>query len=129
MFYSFVHTVSDTEVVSAPKRIDMDLTAGVIHQVDIVFENGCDNEAKVQIFQGGHQLWPSNRGSWLAGNATIVSFREFHELRPGKNDLHALVWGDGIIDDVQVIIQVGVLPKAILQPLSFDELLAAATGM
>lgn len=126
MFYAFTHTVQDTEIITAPARVEMPLTAGVIHQVDILFETGCVNEAKVQIFQGGHQLWPSNRGEALAGNATIVSFREFHELKPGANDLHALVWGDGTIDDVQVIIQIGVLPKAILQPMSFSELIKAA---
>lgn len=128
MFYAFQHTVVAAETAAAPHRIDMDLAAGVIHQVDVLFQAGCVYEANVQIFQGGQQIWPSNRGGTLLGDSTCVSFREFFELKSGSNFLHALIWGDGVIDDVDVIIQIGILPKAILQPMSFAELLEAATG-
>lgn len=128
MFYAFNYTLTTGDIVTAPHRIDMKLSAGIVHQVDILFEDGCNHKAGVQIFRGNHQIWPSNRGAALTGNATIVSFREFEELKPGLNELYALVWGDGTITDVQVIIQLGVLPKAILQPMSFEELLAAAQG-
>lgn len=126
MFYAYTHTILTTNTAAAPKRIDMELAAGVIHQVDILFEDGCNHKAAVQVWRGGHQLWPANRGAYLTGNATVVSFREFEELTKGKNDLYALVWGDGVIENVQTIIQIGILPKAILQPMSFEELLAAA---
>ncbi len=126
MFFAFAHTISTGEIITAPARVEMSLAAGVIHQVDMVFQSGCSFKLGVQIRQGDHQLWPSNREAAVFGDASVVSFREFFELRPGGNDLYALVWGDGVIDAVQVIIQIGILPKAILQPMSFDELLKAA---
>lgn len=129
MFYVFPHTVTTSDIVTAKHREDMDLTAGVIHQVDVLFQDGCDHEAHVQIFQANFQIWPTNRGETLRGNATVVSFREFYELKPGASDLHAMIWGDGTIDDVEVVIQIGLLPKRIIQPLSFEELLAAAAGI
>lgn len=129
MFYVFDHTITTADTSAAKHREEMDLTAGVIHQVDVLFQDGCDHEAHVQIFRGGSQVWPSNRGKTLKGNATVVSFREFYELKPGSADLHALIWGDGTIDDVEVIIQIGLLPKRIIQPMSFDELLGAAAGI
>jgi len=129
MFYAFTHTITTADVITAKKRMDLKLTAGVIHQVDILFQDGCDHEANVQIFQGDHQLWPSNRGSTMKGNATVISFREFLELTPGSTALTAFIWGDGTITAVDVIIQIGLLPKKVLQPLSFDELLAAAMGI
>lgn len=129
MFYSFTHTITTAHIVTAKHREDMILTAGVIHQVDILFQDGCDHEANVQVFRGGHQLWPTNRGATIKGNATVVSFREALELKPGNSELWAYIWGDGTIDSVQVIIQIGLLPKRILQPLSFEELLAAAAGL
>jgi len=73
-------------------------------------------------------LWPSNRGKSLRGNATVVSFREFLELVTGATDLYALIWGDGVITGVEVIIQIGLLPKKIIQPMSFEELVTAAAG-
>jgi len=129
MFYAFTHTITTSDVITAKKRLDLQMTAGVIHQVDVLFQDGCDHEANVVIFRGDHQLWPSNRGSTMKGNATVISFREFLELLPGDNELTAFIWGDGTITAVDVIIQIGLLPRKILQPLSFDELLAAAMGI
>lgn len=129
MFYVFDHKMTTGDIITDKKRLEMDLTAGVIHQVDVLFQDGCDHQAHVQIFQGNFQLWPSNRGKTLRGNATVVSFREFHALSPGGSDLYALVWGDGTIEDVEIIIQIGLLPKTIIQPMSFEALLEAATLM
>jgi len=129
MFYVFDHAVTTADEITAKKRLNLNLTAGVIHQVDVLFQDGCDHKALVQIFQGSFQLWPSNRGKALRGNATVVSFREFVELETGDTDLHALIWGDGVIDGVEVLIQIGLLPKKVIQPLSFDALLSAAAGL
>jgi len=129
MFYAFTHTITTDDIITAKKRLDLQMTAGVIHQVDVLFQDGCNHEANVMIFRGDHQLWPSNRGSTMKGNATVISFREFLELHPGDNELTAFIWGDGTIEAVDVIIQIGLLPKKVLQPLSFDELLAAAMGV
>ena len=128
MFYSFKHTVLDTETETAKYELALPLNAGVIHQVDILFQDGCNHEANVQIFQANFQLWPSNRGSAMIGNATVVSFREFFELAAGLSDLTAYIWGDGIITGVDVVINIGILPKRVLQPMSFEELIKAATG-
>lgn len=128
MFYVFNQTITTADIDTAPIRLPLELAAGVIHQVDILFQDGCDHAALVQIFQGNFQIWPSNRGKALRGNATVVSFREFFELKSGASDLYAILWGDGVIDAVEVVIQIGLLPRKIIQPLSFDELLSAAAG-
>lgn len=127
-FYVFPHTVVTADTEASPHKEIIKLTAGVIHQVDVIFQDGSDHKAHVQIFHGGHQLWPSNRGKTMKGNATVVSFREFYELEPGESLLTGKIWGDGT-DLAEVLIQIGLLPKRILQPLSFDELLSAASGM
>ena len=134
MFYVFKNTITTTDTIDHPILQDLDLISGVIHQVDVLFEDGCDHEAQVQIFHGSTQLWPSNQSNedgtpaTLTGDATVVSFREFYEIKPGATDLKLKIWGDETIDDVQVVVQIGLLPKRVLQPLSFEELLAAATG-
>lgn len=129
MFYIFSKTPEITHTKAAPFKLDMPLTGGVIHQVDVLFQDGCNHEEFVQIFLGGHQLWPTNRGEYLRGNATVVSFREFLSLQSGLSRLTAEVSTTLTSDFKEVIIQMGVLPKKIIQPLSFDELLSAATGL
>ena len=129
MFYVFSYTPVITDTTAAPHEIEIELTAGVVHQVDVLFQSGCNHQEFVQIFDGGHQAWPSNRGEKIRGDATVVSFREFYELKPGHNRLIGRIWTTLSSGFKEVIIQVGVLPKAVLQPLSFDELVRATAGI
>ena len=120
--------MTTADIKTLKKKKKMDLTAGVIHQVDVLFQDGCDHKVNVQVRQGNFQIWPTNRQATLQGNATVVSFREFYEVAPGGTDLYALIWGDPAVSAVDVIIQIGLLPKAIIQPMSFEALLEAAKG-
>jgi len=128
VFYSFNYTPTGSDVAGSPKKMDLNLTAGVIHQVDVLFQDGCNHEEFVQIFIGSQQLWPSNRGGAIRGNATVISFREFYELAPGHNDLVAYIWSTLASDWKEIVINIGVLPKEILQPLSFEQLVKYAGG-
>lgn len=129
MFYVFAHPPAGEDIGTTKEKIPLRLTAGVVHQVDVLFQDGCLHKIHVQIFHGSFQVWPSNRGENIRGNATVVSFREFYELPAGGSELTAHIWGDEIVADVEVIIQIGLLSKRVLQPLSFEELLAAASGV
>lgn len=122
MFYAFAYTLTANDLVTKKYRLDMNLTAGIIHQVDVLFQKDCAHKINVQIFRGGHQLWPSNRGASLRGDATIISFREFLELRGARNDLYALIWTTDATVLKEIIIQVGILPREIIQPISFNQL-------
>ena len=122
MFYVYPYTNLATDLVGDPHKMDLDLSAGVIHQVDILFQKDCAHKINVQIWKGGHQLWPSNRGASLKGDSTIISFREFLELRGAVNDLHALIWTTDASVLKEIIIQIGILPREIIQPISFNQL-------
>ena len=129
MFYVYSKLPTATKTQAQAYEEPMDLTHGIIHQVDVLFQSGCNHETFVQIFHGLNQIWPTNRGQYLRGNATVVSFRDFYELRPGNALLTAKIWTSLTEDWKEVIIQIGVLPKHIIQPLSFVELLNAAAGI
>ena len=129
MFYVFSYTPSASDTEANPHKLKMHLAAGIIHQVDILFQSGCNHEEFVQIFNDALQLWPSNRSEKLRGNATVISFRDFFELSPGNTKLTAKIWTSLTADFREIIIQIGLLPKQVLQPLSFEELLAAAAGL
>lgn len=126
MFYTFSYTPTAADTEANPHELKMQLAAGVIHQVDILFQDGCDHEEFVQVWLENFQLWPSNRGEKMRGNATVVSFREFHELVPGDSTLTAHIWTTLAADFKEVLINIGLLPKRVVMPFSFEELLAAA---
>jgi len=129
VFYVFSYTPSASDTETDPHELRMKLTAGVIHQVDVLFQDGCDHEEFVQIWDDALQVWPTNRGEKLRGNATVISFREFYELAPGDNILTAKFWTTLSADFKEVIIQIGVLPRRVIQPITFEELLTAAVEL
>lgn len=129
MFYVHRHLMEDDEEEATPHTEDIHLTEGVIHQVDVMFQSGCEHNIHVQIWQANIQIWPTNRGATLTGDATIISFREFYPIAPGNQILTIKAWGPATLVEKYIEVHIGVLPKKIIQPLSFEELLAAAAGI
>lgn len=125
MFYSWPVTVAAGNTVDNKKTIKMPMSMGVIHQVDILFPDTADHNVRVQVFDANFQLWPSNRNATIRGDATVVSFRDFYELKESNNTLTARAWWEDVETAITVFVQIGVLPKSILQPFSLAELLRA----
>jgi len=101
------------------------MSAGVIHQVDILFPDNCDHNIRVQIFDANFQIWPSNRGGTIRGDATVVSFRDFYSMKAAKNILTGYAWWEDVETEQTIWVQLGLLPRAVLQPFSLAELLRA----
>lgn len=125
MFYSWPLTVAAGNTVDDKTQVEMSMSAGVIHQVDILFPDDCDHNIRVQVFDASFQLWPSNRGGTIRGDACVVSFRDFYPMRSANNVLTAYAWWAGTETAQTVWVQIGVLPQAVLQPFSLAELLRA----
>jgi len=129
MFYSYNITVSAVTTEATAEETELLLSAGVIHQVDILFPTNANREVYVKILQASYQLIPSNRDEAIRADNTVISTREFYELVPGANILTVKAWNVHATDDFMISVNIGVLPRRILQPFSFKELLAAALGM
>ena len=129
MFYAFSYLPTAKILEVDAVHLPMPLAAGIIHQVDVLFQDGCNHQTFIRIEDSGFQIWPTNKQEKLRGNATAISFRDFYELKPGDSTLTAVIWTDLTAAWAEVIVQIGLLPKRIIQPMSFDELLAAAAGI
>lgn len=125
MFYSFDVTAPISVGVGTKKEVDMPMSSGIIHQIDIMFPDTANHEIAVQIWDASYQLWPSNRNAVIRGDAAVVSFRDFYEMRSENNVLTAKAWRLVTGAAVTVFVQIGVLPRDILQPFSLAELLRA----
>jgi len=125
MFYSFEVAVAAGNTVSNKKQLEMEMSAGVIHQVDVLFPDTADHNIRVQIFDRNLQMWPSNRNATIRGDATVVSFRDFYEMKASNNILTAKAWWADTQTACTVFVHIGVLPRSVLQPFSLAELLRA----
>ena len=129
MFYSKNITVTHGTTEATAEETELELSAGVVHQIDILFPVNANREVYVKIMDGGYQLIPTNRDDSIRANNTVISTREFYELIPGRNILIVKAWNVHAADDFLISVNIGILPRRILQPFSFQELLAAALGM
>jgi len=128
MFFSFnIDVTHDTSEATA-EETELKLAAGVIHQIDCLFPVNSNREIHVKIMQAAYQLWPTNRQGAVRANNTVISTREFYELIPGSSILTVKAWNTHATDDFMISVNIGLLPKRILQPFSFKELLKAALG-
>lgn len=125
MFYVWELAIAAGNTVSNKLEVKMPMSAGIIHQVDILFPDTSDQNIRVQIFDASLQLWPTNRNATIRGDATVVSFRDFYEMTVQNNILKAYAWWEDTQTAVSVFLSVGVLPRSILQPFSLAELLRA----
>lgn len=128
MFYSYNLTVTTSHTAASPKKDVLDLSAGVIHQVDLIFPDNSTKNIYVRIFHGGYQLIPTNRLGAIRADNTIISTREFFELPAGNSELVIHTWNTHDTDPFLLTVNIGILSKKIMQPLSFDDLLKAALG-
>lgn len=125
MFDVWQIDIAAGNTASNKKEVEMVLSAGIIHQIDILFPDTADHNIRVQIFDASFQLWPSNRNATIRGDATVVSFRDFYELTAHNNILTAKAWWADTETACSVWVQIGILPRSVLQPFSLAELLRA----
>jgi len=129
MFYSknISVTAATTEITAV--MTNLTLSSGIIHQLDFVFPKNDDKDIYVQVFVGGRQITPSNSEDAIRASNTIISTREFYEMPKGSSTITIKAWNTHATDAFVIAVNIGVLPKKILQPFSFEELLKAALAL
>jgi hypothetical protein len=115
MIYSFTIATAITYSATSKLKTDLELTAGIIHQIDIVFPTGCAGLLYVAINHGLHQIWPTNPGEFFHTDGESISFKEFYELQPGSNVLSVYTYNLDDTYEHSVIIRLGILKPSEIQ--------------
>lgn len=98
------------------QRTNLKLTAGTIHQIDILFPPGPSGLLHVQINRGLSQIWPSNPDESFAADNNVISFNENYEILQEPVQIEVYTWNLDDTYDHQVIVRIGLLrKKSILQ--------------
>lgn len=128
MFYSYNISVTHGTTEPTAEETKMEVSAGIIHQVDLVFPLNSNREIYLRIFAGSYQFIPVNAGGVVRATNTIISTREFYEVEEWNNTLTLMAWNVHATTDFDIGVNIGVLNRRILQPFSFEELLKVALG-
>lgn len=111
MYYDFSFTIPADTAKSSPEELDVKLTHGVIHRVEIGFPRGCAGLVHLQIRRGLHQLWPTNPQGSFNTDGYIIPINEYYELFVEPYILTLVGWN---LDDTYVHtleVRIGILPS------------------
>lgn len=116
MFYDFSFTIPANTLASAPETLDLKLTHGIIHRVEILFPGGCHSEVYLVIKEALHQRWPTNPDGSFNGDNFPIAFNEHLEFTRRPYILTLVGWSPGTTYPHTIEVRIGILPARVLRP-------------
>lgn len=109
MIYSkYIHTVEDTYAIN-PKRTVLKVCKGLVYKVEVHFPPGPVGLYHCQIYDGGHQCWPSTPGERFASDGFCISFDDTYLKLAAPYEFTILTWN---IDDTYphgLVVRIGMV--------------------
>lgn len=115
-YYSFSASIPAGRTEDDPVVTELQLRGGVIHQLEVLSAPGSARKLQCRIFEGLHQLFPTNQNEPFYLDGTPIVVREFHELKRMPYRLRMKAWNESANYAHTVTARFGVLPKSILLP-------------
>ena len=110
MLYEYDLTVTALKPQDDPAEVELVLTKGVINRVEVQFPIGTRGLVHVQIYRGGHQLYPTNPDGNIKADGWPVVWDEHEELTDEPLTLKAIAWSTADTYSYDVTIRVNLLP-------------------
>jgi len=92
-----------------PKQSVLKVTRGLVYKVEIDFPPGPTGLLKVQIYDGGHQVWPSTPGEYFVTDGYCISFDDtlLKLVAPFQFDIYT--WNEDTVHAHGVTIRIGMV--------------------
>lgn len=127
MYYDFKIVTPEKTLESDKLVTRMKMALGEIIQVSILFPSGCIGLVHVQIFRGGHQLYPANVGDDFSTNNEVINFVESYKIKTQPAELIALTWNTDTVYSHITRLRFNLMPfKVVEVPESKETLLDKA---
>lgn len=72
--------IDENTLITAPKKLDLKVTAGVITHLAIEFPAGCAGLAHLRVLRGGYQVWPVDIGEWFMSDDHVIEIDTHYKL-------------------------------------------------
>jgi hypothetical protein len=115
MIYEYEDTVPKSTAKSAMRRTKMKLAPGVIHKIELDFPAGCLYLAHATLWDGEHQVWPTNVEDSFNAEDYTISFTEYFPLRPPA-ELELRTWNLDETYPHTIRVRIGILPPEMVAP-------------
>ena len=119
--YSFSITAPANTDEDSQTEVELLMSKGVIHDVEITIPHGHAGLAHLKIFHHEVQLYPLSRNNDYHGDGMAIKFKDFYELKNEPYSLIARAYNTDELYDHEFIISIGVLPKWVVLPQLFTQ--------
>ncbi len=109
-------TVPAGQAANPPLTRTLELAHGIIHQVEVVYLDGPENEVNIIVRRALHQIMPTNRAGSVVGNNGTVRAILFHPLEEPPYEVQIDAWAPNASYDHEVVVRIHILPREILMP-------------
>lgn len=116
MIFADTFTVSAGTARASPLTRQLELVVGIIHQVEITFLDGPENEVNVIVRRALHQIVPTNEGASIVGNNVTVRASLHQPILDAPLRVEIDAWSPDADYDHEVTVRVHMLPEEVLQP-------------
>jgi hypothetical protein len=114
MHYSYEVTIEPEHTTTSPLIFPIKLSAGILFNVDLLFEVGDGFSSCVMLYDRAKQILPSNPDGFYAADGLLISAPLWYNLDEEDNNLNVIAWNRGGVYSHTVAIMLSV--KAVDEP-------------
>jgi len=109
MIYSKYISTPIEDYFTIPLQTVLKVTRGLVYKVEVDFPPGPTGLLKVQIYDGGHQVWPSTPGEYFITDGYCISFDDtlLKLIAPFQFDIYT--WNEDTKHAHGVTIRIGMV--------------------
>lgn len=100
----------------SPEELELELTTGIVHLVEIGFPPGPADKVYVAVRQGLHQVWPTNPGGSYHWDDRVYTRREHYPIGRDAPPLVLQGWSPGAKKPHTVQFSFSILPVEVMEP-------------
>ena len=116
MLFTSTFTVPAATPAAAPHTEELVVAHGIIHQVEVAFLDGPEDEVNVVVRRALRQLVPTNPEASVVGNDTTVRAILSEPIEEPPYLLHIDSWSPNSTYGHEVTVRVHILPREVLMP-------------
>ena len=131
IYQKTISTVIET-YATIPKRTVLKVTKGLVYKIEIAFPPGPAGLLKVQIYDGGHQVWPSTPGEFFTADDRTIYYDDtlLKLAAPFQYDIYT--WNECEVYPHEVTIRIGMVSQEIyiarfLPSVAYEQMLKVLT--
>lgn len=121
MLFTKTITVPAGTAATSPTTERIKIAAGIIHQIEILFPDGCNGTVYVTLSEADMQFWPTTRDMSISGSGGPVRGSEFYEQQTNNKEVTFKGWSPSADYDHDITVYIWVLPKKVLLPTAAEE--------